>query len=522
MDPSEKKTPMKELLLGVDIGTQSTKAVVVTLSGEIVGSGQVEYGIEQPFPSWAEQWPQVWEEAVYQAIQQAIIKAKIPPKSIVAICFSGLYGGSGIPVDKNMTPLRPCLIWMDRRATQEVQWIKENVDLNKLFQITGNYVDTYFGYTKILWIKRHEPHVWNKVYKFVPPTSYIEYRLTGKLAMDFSSAGNLGGIFDLKKLCWSEEMARALQIPLELMPEKLVPSIEVVGELLPEPAAKCGLIPGIPIVAGGIDASMATLGAGAIEQGDNVAMMGTSTCWGVVHGGEALSPNLVSMPHVVNPHKEIYTWGGAATSGAIVRWFRDNFGQFENEAAQKMGISAFQLLDLEAEKVPPGSEGLLVLPYFMGERAPLWDPKARGAILGLTLYHTKAHLYRALMEAAAYSLRHSIETGLECGLKIKEETRLVGGVAKSRLWVQILADVIGRPILIPGGNAEAPLADALLAGMAVGLIKDHRVIVEWIGTVERINPKTEVHIKYNQYYQLYRKLYQDINDTMHCLVDIAT
>jgi len=206
-------------------------------------------------------------------------------------------------------------------------------------------------------------------------------------------------------------MARALQIPLELMPEKLVPSIEVVGELLPEPAAKCGLISGIPIVAGGIDAPMATLSAGAIEQGDNVAMMGTSTCWGVVHGGEALSPNLVSMPHAVNPHKEIYTWGGAATSGAIVRWFRDNFGQFENEAAQKMGINAFQLLDLEAEKVPSGSEGLLVLlvlPYFMGERAPLWDPKAWGAILGLTLYRTKAHLYRALMEAAAYSLRHSI------------------------------------------------------------------------------------------------------------------
>jgi len=146
----------------------------------------------------------------------------------------------------------------------------------------------------------------------------------------------------------------------------------------------------------------------------------------------------------------------------VVPLFRGlSYGDFEiilgslKMKRRKMGVNAFQLLDLEAKKVPPGSEGLLVLPYFMGERAPLWNPKARGAILGLTLYHTKAHLYRALMEAAAYSLRHSIETGLECGLKIKEETRLVGGVAKSRLWVQILADVIGRPILIPGGNAEA-------------------------------------------------------------------
>jgi len=515
-----RKWTMKQYLLGVDVGTQGTKAVVVTLSGQILASAQAEYGVEQPFPSWAEQWPQVWEEAVYQTIREAVTKAKISPKNIAAICFSGLYGGSGIPVDKNMTPLRPCLIWMDRRATEEVQWIRENVDINKLFQITGNYVDTYFGYTKILWIKRHEPHIWSKVHKFVPPTSYIEYKLTGRLAMDFSSAGNLGGIFDLKKLYWSEEMARELQIPLELMPEKLVPSTEVVGELLSEPAAKCGLVPGIPVVAGGVDAPMATLSAGAIEQGDNVAMMGTSTCWGVIHGGEGLSPKLVSMPHVINPHSEIYTWGGSATSGAIIRWFRDNFGQLERETAQKIGIEAYQLLDLEAEKVPPGSEGLLVLPYFMGERAPLWDPKARGTILGLTLYHTKAHLYRALMEAAGYSLRHSIETGIECGLKIKEETRLVGGVAKSRLWVQILADVIGRPVLVPGGNVEAPLADALLAGIAVGILPDHRVIAEWIGKVKRIEPTKEIHIQYNKYYQLYRKLYQDITETMHQLADI--
>jgi xylulokinase len=203
-----------------------------------------------------------------------------------------------------------------------------------------------------------------------------------------------------------------------------------------------------------------------------------------------------------------------------VRWFRDNFGQLEKEVAQKVGVDPYQLLDLEAEKVPPGSEGLLVLPYFMGERAPLWDPKARGTVLGLTLYHTKAHLYRAFMEAVAYSLRHSIETGQECGLKIKGETRVVGGVAKSRLWVRILADVTGRPILVPQGNVEAPLADALLAGIAVGLIPDHRVIVEWIGVAERFEPKKEFHAKYDRYYRLYRKLYQDISESMHLLADI--
>jgi sugar (pentulose or hexulose) kinase len=361
---------MEKFLVGVDIGTQGTKAIVATTEGKVLGSAQVEYGVEQPFPSWAEQWPQVWEEAVQKAIRSAVEKAKISPKNIVALCFSGLYGGSGIPVDKNMEPLRPCLIWMDRRATEEVQWIKENVDLEKLFEITGNYVDTYFGYTKILWIKRHEPHIWQKVHKFVPPTNYIEYRLTGKLAVDFSSAGNLGGVFDLKRLCWSEEMAKALGIPLELMPERLVPSTEVVGELLPEPAAKCGLVPGIPVVAGGIDAPMATLSAGAIEPGDNVAMMGTSTCWGVVHRGEGLSPNLVSMPHVVNPQEEIYTWGGSATSGAIVRWFRDNFGQLEKEAAQKVGVDPYQLLDLEGRESSSWKRGTFGASVLHGRAGP--------------------------------------------------------------------------------------------------------------------------------------------------------
>lgn len=511
---------MKKYLVGVDIGTQSTKAVVVTTEGEVLSSAQQEYAVDQPRPSWAEQWPQVWEEAFYNTVRKAVERAKISPKRVASLALSGLYGGSGVPVDRNVLPLRPCIIWMDRRAIEEVQWVKEHVDLEKLFEVTGNFVDTYFGFTKILWVKRHEPQIWEKVYKFVPPASYIQYRLTGKLAIDFSSAGNLGGLFDIKRHTWSEEMSKALGIPLDLMPESLVPSTEVVGELLPEAAAKCGLVSGIPVVAGGIDAAVATLSAGAVEPGDNVAMMGTSTCWGIVHRGEGLSPNLVSMPHVVNPKEEIYTWGGASTSGALLRWFRDNFGQTEKEVAEKLGLDAYQLLDSGAEKIPPGSAGLLVLPYFMGERAPLWDPGARGVIMGLTLFHTKAHVYRALMEAAAYSLRHAIETGEKCGLKVKREVRVVGGVTKSRLWPQILADVLGRPVLVPMGHTEAPLSDALLAGIGVGLIPNHRVILDWIQGTSVFRPRDEPHALYSRLYKIYREAYESTRNFMHELADI--
>ncbi len=505
----------KKNLIGVDIGTQGTKSVLVNLEGEILGTAFQEYAVEHPQPSWAEQWPQIWEDAAYKTIHASIQRAGIPPEEVAGVCLSGLYGGSGVPVDKDFQPLRPCIIWMDRRTTDEVRWIREHIDLDMLFAITGNWVDTYFGYPKILWIKRNEPAIWEKIHKFIPPTSYVEFKLTGQLAIDYSSAGNLGGLFDVHALQWSERLSQDLGIPLEMMPKDVVPSTEVVGQLTPEAARKTGLLSGTPVIAGGIDAPVATLSAGAIEAGDNVAMMGTSTCWGVIHRGDAFSPRLVSMPNVVNPQEEIYTWGGSATSGALVRWFRDQFGQQEMEAGGKLGLNPYQLLDIQAARIPGGCEGLLVLPYFMGERAPLWDSEARGTVVGLTLYHTRVHLYRALMEAVAYSLRHSIEAGEEIGLHVKNECQVVGGVARSTLWTKILAEVTGRRIIVPSARVEAPLGDALLAGIGVGLLSDHRVIKEWIQTERVEDPDPEAHELYSAYYTEYKRLYDAIKDAMH-------
>jgi len=511
----------KRYLLGVDIGTLGTKAVIVSPEGDHLGSAIAEYGVEHPRPSWAEQWPQVWEEATYRAIAESVRVAPIAACDVAAIGISGLYGGSGIPVDEAFVPLRPCLIWMDRRATAEVDWIRNHVDLETLFSITGNHVDTYFGYPKILWIKNNEPRIWSRVHKFVPPSAYVEYCLTGRLAVDYSSAGNLGGLFDIRRLRWSDEMGEALGIPLEMMPETLVASTDVVGELTSTAAERCGLCAGTPVVAGGIDAPMATLSAGAVESGDNVAMMGTSTCWGVIHEGDTFSKSLVSMPHVVNCTREIYTWAGSATSGGLVRWFRDQFGQSEIKEAEGGGRDPYELLDRRAARVPAGSDGLVVLPYFMGERAPLWDPKARGTILGLTLYHTKDHLFRALLEAAAYGLRHSIEVGEAIGFRLQDETRLVGGVAKSALWTEILADVTGRRMVVPAEGVGAPLGDALIAGIGVGLLNDYRVIGEWTRSSRTVRPNGAAKAVYDEYYRLYRAFYEDTAKHTHELSAIG-
>jgi len=511
---------MEKFLIGVDIGTQGTKGVLVSPNGVVLNTATVEYGVLHPHLLWAEQWPDVWLDASCAVIRRLLQGANA--RAIAGVCISGLYGGSGVPLDAEMKPVRPCLIWMDRRATEEVNWIKQNVDLDRLFSITGNWVDTYFGYAKILWIKNNEPRNWQRTALFLPPNAYVNFRLTGEVAIDRSSAGNIGGLYDIHAHRWSKEMGQALKIPIDRMPARIVASQEVIGEITEEGSKLTGLTPGTPVLAGGVDAPMATFAAGALSRGDNVAMMGTSTCWGIIHTGDGFSPRLVSMPHVIDSEREIYTWAGSATSGALARWFRDTLAQTEIEQAGQTGQDAFQLLDEAAKKVRPGCEGLLALPYFMGERAPLWDPHARGAWVGLTLSHTKAHLFRALLESTAYALRHSIEEGETAVLPLKKETIVVGGVAKSPLWLSLLADITGIPIrTLATDGIGAPLADAFLVGLTIGLVDNREEIRQWIRYTEPFLPDSRRHALYNQYYRVYRRLYKDLKDEFNTLAELS-
>ncbi|ERJ05613.1 xylulokinase protein, partial [Halorhabdus tiamatea SARL4B] len=446
--------------------------------------------------------------------------AEVDPADIRGISISSLYGGAGVPIDEDGEPVYPCLIWMDRRATDQVGWVKDNVDLDRLFEITGNYVDSYFGYTKILWLKENEPDVWEDIENFVPPNNYVEYVMTDELAVDYSSAGNVGGVFDLEALEWSEEACEMLGISTEKFPDRLVASDDIVGEVTAEAAEECGLEEGTPVIAGGVDAPMATLAAGAFERGDNVSMMGTSTCWGTVHDGDGLAKELVSFPHVANGEQKVYTFGGSATTGGLIEWFKEEFGGPEVEAGELADIDPFELLNMKAEDVSPGSEGLVALPYFKGERSPIWDPDSRGMFVGLTLYHEKEHLYRALMEAGGYSLRHNVEVAKNIGVPLNDETRVVGGVSNSELWMDILADVTGRRMEVPAGGVGAPLGDAYLVGVATGLFDDYDAITDWTETGEVYEPDAETHETYEEYYDIYKRLYENTKDEMHRLTEL--
>lgn len=500
--------------MGTDIGTTGTKSVLVDINGRIVASAIEEYGVLTPKPLWAEQWPDVWFNAVCKTIKSCVEKSQVPKEQIKGLTISGLYGGSGIPCDADMNPLRPCLIWMDRRATEEVEWVKNNIGEDKIFEITGNYIDSYYGYTKILWIKNHEPEIWKKTKWLMTPYAYCTYKLTGSVSMDYSSAGNIGGIFDIHTRDFSKELLEKMEVPRYFFPEKLSDSADVVGHLTAEGAKLTGLLEGTPACAGGVDAAVATLSAGAFDEGDHVAMMGTSMCWGFIHNGEQLSKKLISMPHVANSKEKVYSFAGAATCGAVLKWFRDEFGAVEINAGDMLNIDPYVLLDMEAKKIPAGSDGLVVLPYFMGERAPIWNVDARATISGLTLYHTKAHIFRALMEAVAYALRHSIVSGVDTGMKLNDELLMVGGATKSPLWKSILSDITQYPITCVVGGGEAAYGDAFLAAIGTGAIKDFEKLNEWLSYEEPLQPNVKNKEIYDKYFTQYLETYEALKSTM--------
>ena len=508
-------------VVGVDIGTQSTKALLISTQGAIVAQASVGYQVEQPELLWAQQWPDVWLKAVYQAVANAVASSSIQPNDIKAICVSSLYGGSGIPVDTAMMPLHPCLIWMDRRATTEADWVRQNIDLAYLHDTTGNGVDSYYGYTKMLWIKRNRPDVWARTHYLLPPNSYVQYHLSGCVAVDHSSAGNIGGVYDIKQRTWSVPLLERLGIDPQLMPQRLVDSGEVIGELLPSPARLMGLSPGIPVVAGGVDAAMATLAAGVLTPGNHVAMLGTSMCWGFVNRRTDAQLGLISMPYVHKPADYLYIFGGAITAGASISWFREQFCTREKHAAAMgVGVDVHQLMEDEAGKTPPGADGLVFLPYMMGERSPIWDAQASGAYVGLSLYHTRAHLYRAVLEGLGYALRHNIERGRQGAERLDPELIVVGGAAASDLWMQIIADITGYPVLTIEQAVEAPLGAAMLAALATGDIDDLASVRGWRTLERRATPNPRTQALYDQLFSVYCDLYPALKPSMHRLAEL--
>jgi sugar (pentulose or hexulose) kinase len=491
-----------ELLLGVDIGTLGSKGVLIDTNGRVLAEHFIEHGINVVRPGWIEQDPEAcyWQD--FKAIVRYLLRAsKSGPRDIAAVGVSSL-SPDVVAIDKAGKPIRPCMIYMDRRAEKECEWVKENVGSEKVFELTANAIDSYFSGYKAMWYLNHEPENFRKTWKILNANEYVIHKLTGKAAIDYGTATIFAPFFDYKKKKWSDEMCQLVKMDIDKLPTPCE-AHDVVGEVTRE-GEETELAVGTPVVAGGADAMQSALSVGVLNSGESCFTYGTTSCWIVAQDEPRFDPRFVNAWHQI-PGKYISA-AAMVTTGALIRWFRDQFGQPEKRIAESGGESAYKLLDEQAEKIPPGSDGLITLPYFAGERTPIWDARAKGLIFGLTLYHTRAHVYRSILEAAGYGLKQHMKIAKEVGIRVNKMIAVDGG-AKSRLWRQIISDITGFPQQYVPEAPGAPLADAFVAGLGAGLFKAYSKIKEFVTMGEGVIPNQSLHDQYSKLQVVYENLY---------------
>ena len=500
--------PGEEYLLGFDVGTLGSKGLLINREGTVAAEYYVEHNVNIIRPGWVEQDPITCYWRDFIEIVQVLLKiSRIDPRDIRCIGTSGLTPGL-LAIDRDLKPIRPCIIYMDRRAQNECTWVKEHIGEEEIFRVGGNTIDPYFAGYKILWYLRNEPGNYNRTWKILNPNGCITSRLTGEAGIDHWTASQFSPLYDYRKGKWSECMCQELGIDPDKLPE-LYDSEDIVGEVTREAARDTGLAKGTPVVATGYDGVQSLFSVGALNDGESAFMYGTTGCWMIVQDEPRFDHRFINAS---NPSAGKYViLGGMATTGALVRWFRDQFGHLEMNMGRSIGVSPYEILDLEAEKVPPGSCGLVTLPYFMGERTPIWDPAAKGMIFGLTLSHTRAHVYRALLESTGYGLKHHMDIAKSVGIRFSRMIAVNGG-AKSRLWRQIVSDITGSPQEYVSMAPGAPFADAYVAGMGVGVFKSLSDIKGFIEVDEIVMPDPRHYSLYSKLYEIYLKLYKNTRE----------
>ena len=492
---------MPNYILGIDIGTSACKAAVFDRNGSVIASQTGAYNIYYPENKngCVEQKPAEWWSVVCKSVKNIFSSGKINPKDIKSVGIDG-QSWSAIMIDKNGEVLFDNPIWMDTRAAQICEDIKNSVGEKAVFELCGNPVAPTYTAPKIIWFKRNYPEIFNKTYKVLQSNSYIIYKLTGKLTQDFSQCYGLC-FYDMRKKTWDKSMAKSLDINIDLMPD-IYNCHDLVGAVTKEAASLTGLCEGTPVVAGGLDAACGTLGAGVISNGETQEQGGQSGGMSICLESYKAHEKLILCHHVV-PGKYLLQ-GGTVGGGASYKWLRENFFQ----------DLSFSEMDNLASQVSPGSDGVIFLPYMAGERSPIWDSNAKGVFYGFDFAKTKAHFIRSVMEGVAYSLQHNIETANGTGSVINT-LRANGGSANSDLWMQIKSDVTNKPVEIPLSDTTATLGAAILAGIAVGIYSDFADAVKNTVTIRKTFYPNEANQGiYTKRYETYREIYENLKETM--------
>ena len=483
-----------DYVIGCDIGSQGTKVALLSATGELIGEAYEGYPIDYPHPLWAEQPVHRWLDALALSLRRLLPENGVPAADVRALGLAAQVEGV-VPIGPDGNPLRPAIIWMDRRAGAQCDQVRQSLEEERIFQLTGLNLDPSHVAPKIRWIADHQPEIYERAAHFLLPASYIGYALTGELGVDYSNASSTL-LLDVHTKTWSTIMGDAFDIDLSKL-APLYPATAILGTLRPSMAEKLGLSVETRIMVGSGDEHAACLGAGVLYPGIVGDIVGTAEPVCVACSEPAFDPTRLVETHC---HAEQELWlleHPGFVSGGNYRWFRDQFAPGETYAT----------LDSEAAGVAPGADGLVFLPNLMGALVPTWNEAARGTYAGFTLAHTRGHFSRALLEGSAFAVRDIITQMQMAGIELRE-MRVMGGGAKSQLWNQIKADVTGLPVNVPQITETTAFGAAFLALVGIcaygslGEVSEHLVKIP-----EHIEPDHATTLTYAEAYEQYRQTY---------------
>lgn len=492
---------MKKYLLAHDLGTSGNKATLFTLDGELVNSKVCNYPVHYFNSTWAEQNPEDWWNAVCKGTLYILNTSRIRPDEIAAVSFSGQMMGC-LPLDKYGSPLRPSIIWADQRAVKQSKSLEEAISQEDFYHIVGHRNTPSYGVQKLMWIRDNEPEIYKKTYKVLNAKDYIVFKLTGHYYTDPSDANSVA-CFDLKTFQWSEKIINASGIDRNKLPE-IIPSSSIAGEVTAEAANETGLKKGTLIIMGGGDGAVANVGCGSISPGKTYCCLGTSA-WVTTTSKQPLfdkEMRTVTWAHVI---PGLYCPNGTMQyAGGAYSWLKNTLALQEKHLAQSTAKSAYDYMNAEIEKSVPGSNGVIFLPYMLGERAPRWNPEAKGAWIGLKPETTRSDIFRSVMEGITMNLAICLDILREQNQI--EELTVVGGGAKGKIWQQIMSNIFNAKILVPHLLEEGcSMGAAVLAGIGAGIYKDFTVINRFLKIDNITEPDNRI---VNQYTPI-RKIFDD-------------
>lgn len=497
---------MDELLLGIDVGTNSTKGVLVTPTGEIVAVHEVPHAMSVPRPGWAEHDADaIWWGDVVEVCRAFFRRGTFDAADVAAVGISAI-GPCLVPLDANYDALRPGILYgVDVRAANQIDLLNEQIGSEAIFAKSGMALSSQAVGPKIRWLRDMEPDVWRRTRYLTTASSYIIAKLTGEFVIDRHTASHYVPLFDYRSMEWSDDYGH-LVADREMLP-KLLWSDEIAGHVTAEAARQTGLAAGTPVSAGAVDALSEAVSVGVVGEGDLMIMYGSTTFFILV--STEPRPNTITWTTAGVTRGQYNMAAGMATTGELTRWMRDTLAQPRGDAAGYHGL--FE----EARAVGPGAGGLLLLPYFSGERTPIQDPSARGVLAGLSLSHGRGHMFRAALEGVAFGIRHNLETFESLGMPIRRVVS-VGGGTRSDLWPQIVSDVGGIRQDVPETTIGASYGSAYLAGVAADVL-DRDVLQSWVKPGRTVAPRAENASLYDSMYASYLDLYEKTSGVVHDL-----